>query len=52
MSRESAYDHWLIVFTFSVFYTIARWGAALLFGAVAKITAEIAPIRMRSQIAG
>ena len=52
MSVESAYDHWLIVFTFSVLYTIARWGAALLFGAVSKRTADSAPLRMRSQVAG
>ena len=50
LSADSAYDHWLIVFTYSVLFTIARWGAALLFGAVAKRTAESAPPRMRSQV--
>lgn len=40
-----------MVFIFAVLFTLIRWGAALLYSAVAKRTNEAAPAQMRYQVA-
>ena len=48
---DSASNHWLLVFTFAFIFTLIRWGAALMFGAVAKRTHESSPTSKRRRIA-